>query len=127
MEHRQDYKNSQREPSTRVPLILTAYGAARNTYPFQGIVSNLSSHVDIVPTIADLIGVAPLDGGRGSSLVPFLQEGPAAMTATPRKNYIISEYHSNLANTGSYMVRMAGRSRSISYGSGSTFTFHTDS
>lgn len=104
MEHRQDYKNSQREPATRVPLVVAAYGAASTTYPFQGVVSNLSSHVDIVPTIADLIGVTPLGGVRGSSLVPFMISGPAP-GPLPRKDYIISEYHSNLANTGSYMVR----------------------
>ena len=115
MEHRQDYKNSQREPSTRVPLVVAAYGAARSLYPFQGVVSNLSSHVDIVPTIAELVGSAPLPGVRGGSLVPFMQGGPGMLTqakphsqaASTRKDYVISEYHSNLANTGSFMVRCA--------------------
>lgn len=108
MEHRQDYKNSQREPSTRVPLVVAAYGAARSLYPFQGVVSNLSSHVDIVPTIAELVGSAPLPGVRGGSLVPFMQGGPGVLSqaASTRKDYIISEYHSNLANTGSFMVRI---------------------
>ena len=116
MEHRQDYKNSQREPATRVPLVVAAYGAASTTYPFQGLVSNLSSHVDIVPTIAELVGAAPLDGVRGSSLVPFMTAGPggpgAASPAPPRKDYIVSEYHSNLANTGSFMVSALARDAS---------------
>ena len=103
MEHRQDYKNSAREPSSRVPLVIASYGAARSAYPFVGVITNLSSHVDIVPTLAQLAGATPLNDVRGSSLVPFMQAG-IAPSSLPRKDYIVSEYHSNLANTGSFMV-----------------------
>jgi arylsulfatase A-like enzyme len=101
-----------REPSTRIPLVITAFGAANETFPARGVVANLSSHVDIVPTIAELVGAAPLPSVRGSSLVPFLTGQPPA---APRKAYIVSEYHSNLANTGSFMIR-SGQWKLITYG-----------
>jgi arylsulfatase A-like enzyme len=101
-----------REPSTRIPLIITSYGAANSSYPSRGAVLNISSHVDIVPTIAELVGAAPLPNVRGSSLVPFLSGIPPPV---PRKDFAVAEYHSNLANTGSFMIRR-GQWKLITYG-----------
>lgn len=110
LEHRQDYKNSHYEPSLRVPLVavpLGVPGAAQGV-----VVTNLTSHVDILPTIAQLCGGTAPPGARGASLAPFLYDGP---TPPPRKQYAAAEYHSNLASTGSFSLR-AGDYKLIAYG-----------
>ena len=113
MEHRQDYKNSLREPSTRVPLVIAPYGRAAQQWPDAAgsVVTALTSHVDIVPTIAELAGGAPgLPLSRGASLVPLLapparRSARSAARAAARSDFIVAEYHSNLASTGSFMIR----------------------
>jgi len=114
LEYRQDYKNSLREPSARVPLLVAAYGAAAVALPMAAGTGttclNLTSHLDIVPTLIDLVGGVNLPGARGTSLVPILQSGAAALPTQPpgrlaRKTFVVSEYHSDKGSTGAYMIR----------------------
>jgi len=53
-----------------VPLL--AYSEAFDP----GTVSRTVSHVDIGPTVADLLDCPPADGWRGESLAPLLQQSP---------------------------------------------------
>ena len=101
MEHRMDYKNNLREPSLRVPLIITPYGVPALAGFTPSTVTSLSSHVDIVPTLLDLAGAGPPPPEvRGRSLVPLMKSGGG----TPR-SFVAAEYHSNLGDTGSYAIR----------------------
>lgn len=116
MEYRQDYKNSLREPSSRVPLLMAAYGAAAAVFPRASgggsVVANLSSHVDVAPTLAELVGAPRLPGARGQSLLPFLR---AQAPTPPRPNYVVSEYHSDKGSTGAFMIRQ-GDFKLITFG-----------
>ena len=109
-----DYKNNLREPSLRVPLVIAPFNVPRFAGFTPGAtVLDLSSHVDIVPTLLDLAGAGPPPPSvRGQSLVPLMlsgAEGSAAASASapaPRA-FIAAEYHSNLADTGSFAIRTA--------------------
>ena len=119
MEHRMDYKNNLREPSLRVPLIIAPFNVPR----FAGFtpgktVLDLSSHVDIVPTLLDLAGAGPPPASvRGQSLVPLMLGGSGAAGAgvgtssaaapPPPRTFIAAEYHSNLGDTGAFTIRTA--------------------
>lgn len=52
-----------------VPLLLRARGLA------PGRVDAFVHHVDVVPTLLELIGLAPREGAAGQSLVPLLRDG----------------------------------------------------
>ena len=102
IEHRMDLKSSLREPSTRVPLVVIPFnvpglvGGGR-------VVTNLTSHLDIFPTLAELGGggAPPPPRLKGRSLVPFLRAAPPP----PRPNQVALQYHSNYAPCGSYSLR----------------------
>ena len=89
------------------PLIARPHRSSNNRAPHVilhagAIVTNLTSHVDLVPTLIELAGGTALPGMRGTSLVPFLR----GMTpASPRPDHVAMEYHSNFANTGSFSLR----------------------
>ncbi|HEY6988555.1 MAG TPA: sulfatase-like hydrolase/transferase [Bryobacteraceae bacterium] len=74
------------EPALRVPLILRYPGKIR-----QGVVSDLTEHVDVPATIVDVIGLEPLPVQHGQSLRPYL-EGRAM---SRRRDHIFSEYLEN--------------------------------
>ena len=106
MEHRMDYKNNLREPSLRVPLIIAPYNVSRFAGFTPSTITELSSHVDIVPTLLDLAGAgAPPPEVRGQSLVPLMLGGGAAAAAAPPRTFIAAEYHSNLGDTGAFAIR----------------------
>ena len=95
-------KNSMYEPSTRIPLIIAPYGSAKATYPGAAgaVVTALSSHIDVAPTVMELVGASPsaLPGARGSSLVPFLVSPPLrspelSARAAAHPDYVAAEYH----------------------------------
>jgi len=107
MEHRQVWKNSMYEPSERVPMIIAGPGLAKDR-----IVTNLTSLLDVYPTLVALAGGTPPSFLDGHSLLPLLQatdvEHPVAISGEgdyPLDRFVTAQYHSNMGNTGSFMVR----------------------
>jgi len=120
MDHRQWFKNAMYEGSTRVPLIVSG-----PNIPKGKIITNFTSLLDIYPTFLDLTSIhyTPLQELEGYSLTPFLQTSNSIMSEAEyeirrnqlwggrvknplfRENFITSQYHSNYATTGSFMIR----------------------
>jgi arylsulfatase A-like enzyme len=89
-----DYKNSLYDPSSRVPLVISAYGVPG----FNGAgsaVTNITSHVDILPTLVDIAGGTVPSWARGASLAPFFGLG-SSLNAKAHPNLAILQYHSNM-------------------------------
>jgi len=114
MEHRQVWKNSMYEASSRVPLIISGPGVAK------GVVNrNLTSLLDVHPTLLDFVGGSKPSWLDGFSLAPMLVDRNSAHHADlpmiaaakhadasrSRPDYVVSQYHSNMGNTGSFMLR----------------------
>jgi choline-sulfatase len=74
------------DPALRVPLLMRWPGHVR-----QGVVTDLTEHVDVTATVLDMMGLDPLPAMHGRSLRPYLETGrhPA-----PR-DHIFSEYLEN--------------------------------
>jgi len=86
-EHGMWGKQTNFEVAVRSPLILAAPGLQDRGRRAHGLVET----VDLVPTLADLCGLAPPDGLAGTSLVPLLEnaDGPGKAEACsfhPRGN-----------------------------------------
>jgi choline-sulfatase len=73
------------DPAIRVPLILRFPKRIR-----QGVVRDLTEHIDLAPTVLDLLGLDPFDVQHGQSLRPYL-EGRRASA----RDHIFSEYLEN--------------------------------
>lgn len=127
LEHQQAQKNTQYEGSARVPTLLAGPGIAAGQ-----VIDAPVSLLDVYPTLLTLAGVPVPDTLAGYSLTD-LAGGPAASTvaeppttdwqgqpektAAPstlaagasvlrsRPDYVVSQYHSIHAVTGTYMVR----------------------
>lgn len=56
MEHRQVWKNSMYEASERVPMIIAAPYAPHLNVPANVVVKNLTSLLDVYPTLVDMVG-----------------------------------------------------------------------
>ncbi len=95
MEHRQFLKNALYEGSARVPLIVTGPGVKKGA-----AVNDLVSLIDIYPTLMDMAGLGHPAGLEGTSLMPLLTG-----RASRRPDWVLSQYHSNMGNTGSFMLR----------------------
>lgn len=112
LEHRQDLKNSLREPSVRVPLLVLPFGVTGLSGGRS--VANLTSHLDLFPTLAEALGVPQAAAGlQGRSLLPFLRS--AAPPPLSRPDRVALQYHSNFAPCGSYGLVMGGY-KLIQYG-----------
>jgi choline-sulfatase len=74
------------EPALRVPLIMRFPGRVR-----QGVVSDLTEHIDVSATICDMMGIDPMSAMHGQSLRPYL-EGKRMDHA---RDHIFSEYLEN--------------------------------
>ena len=116
MEHRQVWKNSLYEPSARVPLIISGPGVAQGKVVSDTLVSLL----DIYPTLVDMVGGSPPAYLDGHSLMPLLNPSHprsvgASADAAARPDFITAQYHSNMGNTGSFMIRQ-GDWKYIVYG-----------
>lgn len=70
MQHQQFYKMVAYEASTHVPLVMAGPGI-----DYRGGVTQLTSAVDLMPTVLELSGTKAPPGLDGTSLVPFLKTG----------------------------------------------------
>jgi len=95
LEHGQYLKNSLYESAVRVPLIMAGPGVRGGR-----VVEGPVSLADIFPTLMDLAGTEHPNWLEGSSLAPELMGTPGA-----HPDWVVSEYHSNFQNTGSFMLR----------------------
>jgi len=68
-EHAMFLKFNMREASVHVPLLIDVPGVAAGTR------SELTEHIDLFPTICDLVGTDVPDGVQGRSLLPSIREG----------------------------------------------------
>jgi iduronate 2-sulfatase len=66
-------KNSLYEESARAPLVIAGPGIASASHKCEAIVE----FVDIYPTVAELVGLAPPDSTEGRSLTPLLRNPDA--------------------------------------------------
>ena len=97
MEHRQIWKNSLYEGSSRVPLFFVGPNIKKNV-----LYKNATSIIDILPTLID-IGGGEIPGHlQGFSLKPYMYEQNGGKGKHP--DYIIAQYHSASGNTGTFMV-----------------------
>ena len=98
---RQVWKNSMYEASSRVPMIIAGPNVRENV-----VVENLTSLLDIYPTLADMVGGSKPEWLDGETLFPFLFQGDENVEmASSSSRYVVSQYHSNMGNTGSFMIR----------------------
>lgn len=97
MEHRQVWKNSLYEPSARVPMMVAGPGIKAGA-----VVTELTSLLDVFPTLVELAGGTPPGFLRGVSLVPMMAPGRSQAGGD---RFVTAQYHSNMGNTGSFMVR----------------------
>ena len=127
MEHRQVWKNSMYEASSRVPLIISPppnMPAMRRGQT----VTNLTSLLDIYPTLVEMAQLTKSVDKvvmpsflSGHSLFPFLYEKnrhrkvASSKPPYPKDRKIVSQYHSNMGNTGSFMLRK-GNYKYIAFG-----------
>lgn len=99
-EHKRFEKHTMWKESIQAPLIVVGNGLPQNT-----VYDQLIEFVDIVPTINEALGVAPLEEAQGRSFYPLLQNKPyqtrdyvfaeflednKAMVATSQWKYIFS-------------------------------------
>jgi len=115
LEARQDLKSSLREPSARVPLVVVPFGVPGMGAAAGRVVTAPTSHLDVLPTLAELAGARAPAGARGRSLVPFLLDAPPAPPPPPRPDFVVATYASNYAPAGSYMIRR-GRWKLVAFG-----------
>ena len=73
------------DPAMHVPLIIRYPGRVR-----QGVVNDMTEHIDVAPTILDLLGADPMPVQHGRSLRPYLE----AREIAPR-DHIFSQYLEN--------------------------------
>jgi choline-sulfatase len=85
-EHGRFEKHCGYDPALRVPLIMRWPGRVR-----EGMVNDLTEHVDVPATIVDLLGADPLPVQHGRSLRPYLE---GRRPSAPR-DHVISEYLEN--------------------------------
>ena len=110
MDHRQVWKNSMYEGSARIPLFYAGPGIKKQ------IIKNATQIIDMLPTLIELA-----TGNKdnipsvlsGNSLVPFLTGDGNNYPQYP--DFITSQYHSNMGNTGAFMVR-SGKYKYITFG-----------
>ena len=109
MEHRQIWKNSMYEGSSRVPLVLVGPGVQpRRT------VTKLTQLLDVFPTLIRLFGAPSAAGTATLDGLDLLDEAAIA-----GRTHIVSQYHSNMINTGTFMLRTADGYKYIAFGTSS--------
>ncbi|XP_068167542.1 arylsulfatase K [Antennarius striatus] len=111
MEHRQFYKMSMFEGSSRVPLLVMGPGLKSGLQ-----VEQLVSLVDLFPTMLDIAGISAVGNLSGDSLLPLLSKD-GAVSEKQRSDWVLSEYHGCNANASTYMLRH-GQWKYIAYADG---------
>jgi arylsulfatase K len=126
MEHRQVWKNSMYEASSRVPLIISPPPNMPSMRRGQ-TVTNLTSLLDIYPTLVEMAQLTKPSKEvkmpsflSGHSLFPFLYEERhqrlrSNIPPYPKNRRVVSQYHSNMGNTGSFILRR-GNYKYIAFG-----------
>ena len=84
-QHGRFEKHCSYDPALHVPLMMRWPGRIPRS-----VVNEMTEHVDVTPTILDLLGVDRLPVMHGNSLMPYI-EG----RRTQPRNHIFSEYHEN--------------------------------
>jgi len=105
MEHRQVWKNTMYEGSARVPLLLAGPQIREGVR-----VTQLTSLLDLFPTLLELFGVAPSPAAAldGASLL-----NRSSLVA---RSHVVAQYHSNMVNTGTFMLRTSDGFKYIAFG-----------
>jgi arylsulfatase A-like enzyme len=102
--------NSFYDELMRVPLLVAGPGVAAGQRVAQPV-----SHVDLMPTLADLFGVECLESPRGESLLPLLRGEPAPDLAE-RDHYLVSplrETESDALVRGRFKLIAAAEDRAL--------------
>lgn len=73
------------DPALRIPLIMRMPGKIR-----QGVVSDFTEHIDLAPTILDMLGADPVPVQHGQSLRPYLEN-----KRIEARDHIFSQYLEN--------------------------------
>ena len=95
MTHRQYLKNALYEGSARVPMIIAGPSVKAGTQ-----VEALVSLLDLYPTFMDVAGLPHPAWLNGHSLMPEMRGEKSG-----RPDWVFSQYHSNMAETGIFMLR----------------------
>ena len=115
MEHRQYLKNSVYESSARVPLIIKGPDIKR-----EQVCDIPVSLVDFYPTVMDMARISKAEWLSGHSLMPI-----AAGQSAARQEGVLSQYHSNFANSSIFMLRR-GPWKYVAYPGYEAQLFHLD-
>eukprot|EP01084_Bolivina_argentea_P244723 409917_1 len=110
LDHREFTKHSMYEGSARIPLFIVGLNISGNK-----IIKNFTETVDILPTLLSLAGESENKMPKslaGTSLMPYLIDNE---DKNDHPDFVTSQYHSNFANTGLFMVRK-GKYKYIQYG-----------
>eukprot|EP01084_Bolivina_argentea_P129140 228126_1 len=110
MEHRQQLKNSMYEGSARIPLFVTGPNIKK-----KNVIRNVTATIDILPTLIEFGGGTVPSFISGYSLTKMLDENDIYGEGVQHPDFITSQYHSNMGNTGSFMVRQ-GKWKYITFG-----------
>ena len=116
MEHRQVWKNSFYEASARVPLIVSGGKTAGERLKLKRgvVVDDFVSLLDVYPTLMSFAGTTdPKADLAGYTLAPLISFDKALRNEHP--DYVTSQYFSNMANTGAFMLRR-GSYKYIAFG-----------
>ena len=113
-----------------MPLIVSGGAIAGRGLPRGSVVANVTSLLDIFPTLLDMAGGEQPATGElsGSSLAPFLgglgttESGPNGGDGATRKPYAVAQYHSNMGNTGAFCI-VQGPWKYVAFGHGFNATF----
>ncbi|WP_118975832.1 sulfatase-like hydrolase/transferase [Taibaiella koreensis] len=96
------------EEALRIPMVFSNPILFPENTPYKAT-QNLASLIDILPTIADLIGVAPPEGLRGTSLAPLLEQDKPVQDAIL---FTFDDTKASAADKAS-VVKAANRIRSV--------------
>ncbi|XP_007562876.1 arylsulfatase K [Poecilia formosa] len=111
MEHRQFYKMSMFEGSSRVPLLIMGPGLKSGLQVHQ-----LVSLVDLHPTVLEIAGISAVGNLSGHSVLPLISTS-RNVSKNEHPEWVLSEYHGCNANASTYMLRV-GHWKYIAYADG---------